>query len=150
MSFKRRWKVASTPVAAVPCGPLGDWLSLLRMKRVDFFSLDVEGAELLVLQTIDWSALSVGVLLVECSAVGCVGSRDDAVAALLGPKGLARLGSLRVRHDIWNSVFANESHLASSPALAGKRLPSFGADAVAPSGNPPIAWLHAINRSRAT
>ena len=63
--------------------------------------LDVEGAELLVLQTIDWSALSVGVLLVECSAVGCVGSRDDAVAALLGPKGLARLGErAAARHRI--------------------------------------------------
>ena len=31
---------------AVPCGPLGDWLALLHLSRIDFFSLDVEGAEM--------------------------------------------------------------------------------------------------------
>ena len=36
----------------VPCGPLGDWFSALRLSTIDFFSLDVEGAELVVLQTL--------------------------------------------------------------------------------------------------
>ena len=36
----------------MPCGPLGDWFSALRLTTIDFFSLDVEGAELVVLQTL--------------------------------------------------------------------------------------------------
>ena len=35
------------------------------VKWIDLFSLDVEGAELIVLETIDWSAVSIGVLVVE-------------------------------------------------------------------------------------
>jgi hypothetical protein len=35
----------------VPCGPLGDWFSALGLSTIDFFSLDVEGAELVKLQT---------------------------------------------------------------------------------------------------
>ena len=35
------------------------------VKWIDFFSLDVEGAELLVLQTIDFTKVNIGVLLIE-------------------------------------------------------------------------------------
>ena len=35
----------------MPCGPLGDWFSALGLSTIDFFSLDVEGAELVKLQT---------------------------------------------------------------------------------------------------
>ena len=39
----------------VPCRPLSDLVRLAGIQEIDFFSLDVEGAELLVLQTFDWS-----------------------------------------------------------------------------------------------
>ena len=37
---------AEEAVVSVACGPLGAYLSLLGVRRLDFFSLDVEGAEL--------------------------------------------------------------------------------------------------------
>ncbi|GMH67320.1 hypothetical protein TL16_g12932 [Triparma laevis f. inornata] len=40
-------------VVQVHCGPLKDYLHALSIKHIDFFSLDVEGAELLVVQQFD-------------------------------------------------------------------------------------------------
>lgn len=39
----------------VPCRPVRDMIAMAHLKRVHFFSLDVEGAELEVLQSFDWS-----------------------------------------------------------------------------------------------
>ena len=51
------------------CGPLGDYLRILGVARVDFFSLDVEGAEEVALASLLSNAtdhlISFGVLLVE-------------------------------------------------------------------------------------
>ena len=96
---------------AVPCGPLGSWLSLIQMTHIDLFVLDVQGAELLVLQTLYWDRLSLGVLIVECKRLGCTDKQDDAVAELLGRKVLTWVGTLRARHDIWDTVWLNETHL---------------------------------------
>ena len=49
----------------VPCRPLADIFAENNLKRIHFFSLDVEGAELLVLKTIDWSKVHIDVLMVE-------------------------------------------------------------------------------------
>ena len=45
----------------------------------------MQGAELMVLQTIDWSMLSVGVLLSECLGIGCTGAQDVQVEAAPAP-----------------------------------------------------------------
>jgi FkbM family methyltransferase len=42
-------------IFTVPCGPMGRYLRLAGMKRIDFLSVDVEGAELVVLNSMDWS-----------------------------------------------------------------------------------------------
>lgn len=39
----------------VPCRPLRNMIAMARLKHVHFFSLDVEGAELEVLQSFDWT-----------------------------------------------------------------------------------------------
>jgi hypothetical protein len=52
-------------LAMVPCRTMNSILSEHNVKWIDFFSLDVEGAELLVLQTIDFTKISIGVLLIE-------------------------------------------------------------------------------------
>lgn len=44
--------------------------------RINFFSLDVEGAEIFVLRTIDWSKLSVHLLMVEAASNGPSPVRD--------------------------------------------------------------------------
>lgn len=64
----------------VPCRPIGEMIRGAGLKHVDFFSLDVEGAELIVLQTFDWS-VTVGVWVIE--ADGHSRHKDAAVKALL-------------------------------------------------------------------
>ena len=46
-----RTKGAASPIS-VSCGPLGDYLSLLGVTRLDYFSLDVEGSELEVIESL--------------------------------------------------------------------------------------------------
>jgi len=60
--------VGSNPakeIANVHCGPLSLYLRDLGIAQVDFFSLDVEGAELLVLKTVDFSKVRIPVVMVE-------------------------------------------------------------------------------------
>ena len=71
-------------------------------------------AELLVLETLDWSRFSVGLMVVECAGSGshgCLDRKDRAVTALLTARGLTPLGAYRARHDIWDLVFANRTAL---------------------------------------
>lgn len=55
--------VAKAPL--VPCVPLGKLLRRFGIQHVDLFSLDVEGSELSVLKTIDFSAFTASVILME-------------------------------------------------------------------------------------
>ena len=110
---RKRFKI-TRKVRRVPCGPLGDWFSALRVTTIDLFSLDVEGAEMVVLQTLNWDMLTIGVLLVECSGAGhygCMSRTDVAISSFVVERGLVELGSFRARHDIWDLVFVNSSHL---------------------------------------
>jgi len=56
-------------VVDVLCLPLFTLLAALDFPTVDFFSLDVEGAELGILQTIPWHQVDIRVLLVEFTHV---------------------------------------------------------------------------------
>lgn len=55
----------------VPCLPLYSILKALRVSHVDFFSLDVEGPELEILQTIPFDKITFDVLTVEFGVQGC-------------------------------------------------------------------------------
>ena len=70
----------------VPCSPLGSLLRQLRLPRIDFFSLDVEGGEAMVMHTYDWQ-IPIRVLQFENN----VGSRDDLIG-LLHSKGYSCIG----------------------------------------------------------
>lgn len=80
----------------VTCGPLGDYLRWLGVRRLDFWSLDVEGAEEVAINSIDFRQLSLGVVLVEArrakrrSEVG----RFGRVRAALFRLGMAFAGQL--------------------------------------------------------
>ena len=109
-SVRRRFRVDGAGQEAVPCGPLGGLLASVGLTHVDFFSLDVQGAELMVLRTIDWRRLSVGVLIAECKGIACRDQQDAAVRALVETEGRMRwVGVLRARHDVWDAVFVNRS-----------------------------------------
>ena len=57
--FRPNRKRTQRPAEMVPCVPLRMMLAQAEAKHVHFLSVDVEGAELDVLQTIDWTAIQV-------------------------------------------------------------------------------------------
>ena len=57
--------VKKLPKVAVVCFPLNAIMAALDVSHVDYLSLDVEGAELDVLRTVDWTRLHIDVITVE-------------------------------------------------------------------------------------
>jgi len=49
----------------VQCFPLNDILAAIGVNHVDYFSLDVQGAELPILKTIDFKAIRIDVIILE-------------------------------------------------------------------------------------
>lgn len=84
----------------MPCRPLASLLHEAGIRSVDFFSLDVEGSELTVLQTMDW-AVPVSVLMVEQDGLNA--AKDAAVRAMLTARGfrLAERVGLAGANEIW-------------------------------------------------
>ena len=99
----------------VPCGPLGDWLSLLQLVHIDVMFLDVQGSELAVLRTLHWQRQRVGVLVAECQGRGCTSPKDASLVHFLRAHCMAWIGILRARHDVWDHMFANVSLLLKLP-----------------------------------
>ena len=98
---------------SVSCGPLGDYLSLLGVTRLDYFSLDVEGSELEVIESLRRAqGLSIGVFQVEVRGDG---RRGQVMRALMG-RGFSYVGQTRGRpshaNEIIDDVFVNMSHMA--------------------------------------
>ncbi|KAK7055034.1 hypothetical protein SK128_024958 [Halocaridina rubra] len=52
-------------VIEMQCFPLYSYLVALNITKVDYFSLDVEGAEFTILQTIPWDKVDIQTLSVE-------------------------------------------------------------------------------------
>lgn len=67
---------------SVPCGPIGPYLLATGVRAIDFWSLDVEGAELTVLRTFAWGFIAVHYLLVE------VNSHEREITAFLEARGM--------------------------------------------------------------
>ena len=63
----------------VQCFPLYSVLKAMGKPKVDYFSLDIEGAEFAVLNTIPWKDVDIDVLGVEVNHAGDIfdGSRED-------------------------------------------------------------------------
>ena len=52
----------------VTCVPLSHILKMFGFVHIDFWSLDVEGGELAVLETFDFNSVTVSVVVIECDA----------------------------------------------------------------------------------
>ena len=65
-SFQRQWSKSNHPenILQVPCAPMSELL-LPKYAVIDFFSLDVEGAEWTVVNTIDFSRVSIDTFCIE-------------------------------------------------------------------------------------
>ena len=85
------------------CEPLGDILGRLGVRRIDFWSLDVEGVELDVLQSHDWS-VEVHVLLYER---GRDEANERAIEALLLSKGFEYVREQRGNRLWHNPAYAH-------------------------------------------
>jgi FkbM family methyltransferase len=99
------------------CMPLSDILAQIPIRRFDFFALDLEGAELAALSSIDFRNVSFGVLVVE--ADGRNKTKDCAIQQMLTQKGYRPEGSLKrndwyVTNDLMLGPGRNTS-LASRP-----------------------------------
>ena len=94
----------------VPCAPLGELLTTnLGVRRVDIMWLDVEGGERLAIEAIDWSQLSVGILIVEMRYNDA--KNNKAIYALLKAAGFELVRALPVwDYKIMDNVFLRVEH----------------------------------------
>ena len=116
-SFLQRWHAELvngnyTGLPEIPCVPLPDILRKLGViKHISFYSLDVEGGELSVLQSVDFSVLSFDVLSIE--ADGGNPEKDQGVIDLLASKGYKLHG-----HVQSNDWFVREGFVPSAAPSA--------------------------------
>ena len=61
----RQFHLDNKPSIDIQCFPLTSITAALGIQHVDYLSLDVEGAELDILSTVDWTQLSVDVMTLE-------------------------------------------------------------------------------------
>ena len=122
----------------VECGPLGAYLALLNVRRIDYMSVDVEGSEPAVLESLALAPqLSVGVVTVEVRGDG---QRGRIMRTMLH-RGFHYVGQLYARANTANAVvddcYANFSHLRRYfPRARGSLLGPHRPQAPRPSVRP--------------
>jgi hypothetical protein len=72
-----------TTLPVVQCLPVGQLFKSLDIKHIDIWVLDVEGAELSALQGVDFSAVQINAIAMECDGE----QKDNACVSLLQSKG---------------------------------------------------------------
>ena len=102
----------TTSVVSSMCGPLGDYLRLLNVHSLDLFSLDVEGDELVVIDSLGLGTdLAVGVFLVEVRGDG---QRPQLIRRML-ERGFVYVGEIHARpspsNEVVDDVFINVTHI---------------------------------------
>lgn len=115
----------------VPCAPLRSLLSLV--PHIDYLSLDLEGAEAVVLQTIDWTRLSVHVLGVEQSSHAI--EKNAAVRDQLRTQGFVHVFT----HWAWKYHVGNELFVNGSYLRRNLRQVAEAVDPMARMGN--LSWV---------
>jgi FkbM family methyltransferase len=93
----------------VPCEPLSQIFLNVGLRRLDVMWLDVEGGERLVLESIDWSSVSIGILVVEMRFNDARNNR--AIVRLLHAAGFELVRSLAVwGYQLIDNVFLRAEH----------------------------------------
>jgi hypothetical protein len=85
--FRAKWHGSSKleDMQEIVCVPLTELVAFYNVRHIDFFSLDVEGGELGVLQALDFDCVTFNVIVVE--ADGSNPQKDSGVRELLASKG---------------------------------------------------------------
>ena len=94
------------PHIDVPCGPFTPVLEdifAFSNKRINFFSLDVEGSENLVLETIDFSKVMIDVMMIEIQNNHCKKECEvrEQVRQKMSTEGYLRYEALIPKSDIY-------------------------------------------------
>ena len=92
--------IAAMPL--VPCRPLGPLLALWGITHIDFWVLDVEGAEEEVLATIDFSLVTIDVIVIELD--GGNAAKDERCRMLLLASGFVLHRRAHARNDWFTRV----------------------------------------------
>lgn len=82
---------------AIPCIPMQALFDQLKLTHIHFFSLDVEGAELSVLHTIDFDRMSFDIIVIESD--GADPEREASITVLLSSVGYHALHQRGI--DMW-------------------------------------------------
>ena len=111
----------TAPVIKAICLPLYTVLSAVGNPVVDYFSLDIEGAELAVLKTIPWDKVDIKILSIE---VGENGRDPNEINKFMQKSGytlviqmLGKLDNIYVHSDLRSPVFGPDQ----KPRLLKKR-----------------------------
>ena len=97
-------EAAMKRAVAVECLPLADIFQGINVSHVNFFVLDVEGAELNILQSIDWSLTSFDVLAVETERSNRRPGYAEEVTAFMRAKGYAAVENIPGRNSWYTRV----------------------------------------------
>ena len=98
-----RWNHTALGNHTVDCIPIQALFDAAGLQDIDLFSLDVEGAELAVLHTIDFSVTNIHVVLVEATLYDL--EKNESVRKFLKERGF-KLHKADVGHS--NEVWVNE------------------------------------------
>lgn len=101
-----------TKLPVIPCVPVGTLFKLFGILHIDWLSLDVEGGELEVIRTIDFSSINIQVLTIELD--GSNPSKDKEVKDIMIKNGYRLLDAPAFQVQIANSWFVHKSFVASS------------------------------------
>lgn len=107
---KQEWfpDMEESNIVEVPAAPLASILHHANISHIDFLSIDVEGGELLVLQSIDWPAVEIYVICIELD--GTNPAKDEACREILRSQGFTFqlfLGN----NDIWlNTAYSKRGN----------------------------------------
>lgn len=107
MSHSQKWKLNTENSYFAPSVPISDIIDMVSQKmpkrkieKIDFFSIDVEGGELEVLQTFDWS-IPCFIILIELD--GQNENKDQMCRDLLIEKGYKYEFNISVS-EVWKSM----------------------------------------------
>lgn len=100
----------------VPCAPLSDIIDSSSCPHIDFWSLDVEGSELVCLETFDWN-INVNIILIEMLAL--YSDMNDMCRMILRDHGFVKSEKDLFLSEIWiNGKYLNEGAQGSHRLVA--------------------------------
>ena len=103
--FKQMWHKSSNKVN-VCCNPMNDILQPIMVPYLNLLSIDVEGAEEIILKTMDWENLPVEVVVVETDERFMQEDKVDRITSFLQSKGLTIERTVKIKHS---TVYRNFS-----------------------------------------